>query len=409
MKLNILMTCALAGLLAACAADNNETAPPAAEPETPAAVSDEASPAPETKTEADYSDEANWLCHPDKAGKDTCAVDLETTIVRAGNGQPLTETVSFTPAADPGFDCFYLYPTVSTDQTGNSDLVADAAELNVVKVQFARFGEACRLYAPMYRQVTLKGLRDRMTGVTGSFDESMAFADASAAWNHYLEHENDGRGVILIGHSQGSRMIDHLLKNDILGKPAQDKLISAMPIGYSFLVDRKTQTFEGMPLCETKDQTGCLISYVSFRNDSPPPATSLFGKSTEEGKQAACVNPQKLTGRDALTPYLSNVPDAGGNEPDFAGDAADVTTPFATLPGLISAECVESGAHTYLAITTNADPDDPRTDRIAGDVYFGPMIAKDWGLHLGDMHLTKGDLIEIAKAQGASWEAQQAE
>ena len=402
MTRNLITAAMLAVLLGACS--NSTTPEVPAQEVTTEAVTPEA----EAVTEAaDYSNADNWLCLPEKAGADACAVDLTSTTVNAGNEAPLTVTETFAAAEDPAIDCFYVYPTVSTDDSGNSDLIANEAELRVVNVQFARFAEACRLYAPMYRQVTMKGLRERMMGITDSYDEQIGYQDVKAAWDYYMEHENNGRGVILVGHSQGARMIQFLLQNDIIGKPSQDVLISAMPIGFTFPVDKATQTFEGMPLCTSKDQTGCMISYASFRNDSPPPATSRFGYVEEEGMQAACVNPGDLTGDGVLKPYLSNVVDGGGNAPAFAGPDVEVTTPYASLPGLLTAECVEDGNHTYLAITTNGDPADPRTDRIAGDVYILGNVAKDWGMHLGDMHLAMGNLIEIAKAEGAAWEAKQ--
>ena len=63
--------------------------------------------------------------------------------------------------ADPNapIDCFYVYPTISTDPGQNSDMTADPAEINVIKQQFARFASKCRPYAPLYRQITLVGLR----------------------------------------------------------------------------------------------------------------------------------------------------------------------------------------------------------------------------------------------------------
>ena len=102
----------------------------------------------------DYSDPKTWLCRP--GGKDACAVD-ETATVVAADGKLTRETWTADPKAP--IDCFYVYPTVSTDPTPNSDMTADPAELNVVKQQFARFGSKCQPYAPMYRQVTLVGLR----------------------------------------------------------------------------------------------------------------------------------------------------------------------------------------------------------------------------------------------------------
>ena len=132
----------------------------------------------------DYADGKSWLCRPGRT--DAGSVDLTTTIV-AANGTLTRET--WTGNSRAPIDCFYVYPTVSTDPTDNSDMTADAAELNVVRTQFARFGSACRLYAPLYRQVTLAGLQKTLaSGATGATERSpltagLAYDDASG----YLE------------------------------------------------------------------------------------------------------------------------------------------------------------------------------------------------------------------------------
>src|SRR5262245_1169952 len=121
-----------------------------------------------TATEApkpnDYSDPKTWLRRPGRTD-DACAIDHTTTVV-AADGTLTRETWKADPNAP--IDCFYVYPTISTDPTPNSDMTADPAELNVIKQQFARFASKCRPYAPLYRQVTLAGLRTRLAGGGGS-------------------------------------------------------------------------------------------------------------------------------------------------------------------------------------------------------------------------------------------------
>src|SRR5580700_7903054 len=149
----------------------------------------------------DYSDVRSWLCRPGRpAGslnKDACDVDQTTTVV-AANGTFTRETWAAVPNAP--IDCFYVYPTVSTDPTPNSDMTPDPAELNVIRQQFARMGSRCRLYAPMYRQVTLAGLRTLLAGAASgvTIDHGLHYDDVRDAWNYYLEHDNKGRGYVLI-------------------------------------------------------------------------------------------------------------------------------------------------------------------------------------------------------------------
>src|SRR5215212_1531972 len=76
----------------------------------------------------DYADGKNWLCRPGR--QDACAADLTTTVV-AANGKLKTEKWAANPKA--AIDCFYVYPTVSNDQTPNSDMNAGPEEMSVIR------------------------------------------------------------------------------------------------------------------------------------------------------------------------------------------------------------------------------------------------------------------------------------
>ena len=137
--------------VAAAAASLSIAQPASAQPPAPAPPQAEtAAPKPN-----DYSDLKSWLCRPGRKG-DACDVD-ETSTTVAADGKLTRET--WTADANSPIDCFYVYPTISTDPAPNSDMTADPAEINVIKQQFARFASKCRPYAPLYRQITLVGLR----------------------------------------------------------------------------------------------------------------------------------------------------------------------------------------------------------------------------------------------------------
>ena len=138
-----------------------------------------------------------------------------------------------------------MYPTVSTDPTDHSDMNADPAELNVVKQQFARFGSVCRLYAPMYRQVTLAGLRKVLAGGGDgtALTSGVGYDDVRDAWRYYLEHDNKGRGYVLVSHSQGTFVLTRLIREEIEGKPAQARMVSALGVDIRrlFMIVRKAR------------------------------------------------------------------------------------------------------------------------------------------------------------------------
>jgi hypothetical protein len=352
----------------------------------------------------DYSKDETWLCRPER--KDSCAVNLATTVV-AADGKLTQEPFKSNPQAP--IDCFYVYPTVSRDTTPNSDMNAGPEEHGVIRAQFARFGSQCKLYAPLYRQLTLTALRSAMSGQPLTADRAMAYGDVAAAWRYYLEHDNKGRGVVLIGHSQGSGMLTQLIKNEIEGKPIQSQILSALLIGTNVAVPKGKDVggaFQSMPLCKSASQLGCVITYVSFREDVPPPANSRFGRVPNEGMVAGCVNPAALTGSKDLHAYLSAGPNGvstSSADPKPWAGGKKIETPFVSVPGLLSAECVANDTGSYLAVKVHADPADARTDEIVGDVVDQGQIRKEWGLHLIDVHVAMGNLIDIVGEQAKAY------
>jgi hypothetical protein len=252
----------------------------------------------------DYTSGASWLCRPGR--EDACAVDQSATVILPGGSMSLEV---WQPHADPPVDCFYVYPTVSQEQAPNSSINAGPGERGVVVSQLARFASQCRVYAPLYRQITLLALRAATAGQPMAPDREMAYADVRDAWNDYLARDNDGRGVVLIGHSQGSGMLRRLIQEEIEGKPIESRIVSAMLIGTNVLVPEGRDVggdFRSMPLCRSASQTGCIVSYVTFRADVPPPPDSRFGRTSEPGMMVACTNPAALSGGPAgLDGYLS--------------------------------------------------------------------------------------------------------
>jgi hypothetical protein len=350
---------------------------------------------------ATYTDPAHWLCRPDK--DDVCDTDMDATILKA-NGK--TKVERFRLAKKPKIDCFYVYPTISTDNAGNSDLVpGDDQELFVVRQQAARLGSVCRVFAPVYRQVTLNGLLAVLGGGGAlTIDRNLPYDDVVDAWKHYVANDNEGRGVVLIGHSQGAGILTQLIKNEIDQVPAlRDRLVSAILLGTSLQVPTGADVggdFENVPLCRSKKQTGCAITYGSFRSTAPPPSNSLFGRSSGPGLEAACTNPANLAGGSGtLHPYLP----ADGKSlpilpPASAPDwGAPISTPFVALPDFLSAQCAEHNGFHYLEITVHGDPSDPRIDDIGGD------LTPEWGLHLVDANEAMGDLVTITKSQAKAF------
>jgi hypothetical protein len=209
---------------------------------------------------------------------------------------------------------------------------------------------------------------------------------------------------VLVGHSQGSIHLMQLLAREIEGRPEAERMLSAMLIGYSVEVPEGQAvggSFSRTPLCTRLGQTGCVISYVSFRAESPPAPGSLFGRAARPGMTVACTNPASLAGGSApLDSYWYTGPSLTSTQNPIAWSSQGAPpTPFLRTEGLASAACVNRGPVGYLAVTVNSDPGDARTDRIPGDVMIGGQVQPGWGLHLADVNLALGDLLRVVEAQ----------
>jgi hypothetical protein len=382
---SIVVLCALA------ACSTQPAAPPSAMPATVAAPKSPAA------AGTDYRVDSHWLCRPGR--DDICSQPLTVT----ANASGATQTLRPDPAAP--IDCFYIYPTISYDPTANSDLNAGPEEKRVAQQQLAPFGSACRLFAPMYRQVTLAALRSRFTGTPMQADAGMAYADVRDAWNDYLAMDNKGRGVVLIGHSQGARMLADLVAREIEGKPAQRQIVSALLLGTNIAVPKGRDVggaFKNMPLCRSATQTGCVIAYTSFRMDSPPPADTLFGRigvtsiggTDPAAFNVACTNPAALAGGrgnlQALLPVRENLLGQPTTSGAWGARAQATSTTFLEWPPL-AAECVEAGGASYLAVNLPAE--------VPGDVISNGQVLRIWGLHLVDANIAMGNLVQIVQQQ----------
>jgi hypothetical protein len=355
---------------------------------------------------ANYSDPSHWLCRP--GADDACGGDLTATVVEAGG---TTEVEEFVPADDPPIDCFYVYPTISRDETTYSDWGASPEEEGyVVLHQAARLASTCRVFAPIYRQRTLTALLASLGGSDPPGGQGGdPFADVLDAFRTYMAEDNEGRGFVLVGHSQGARMVSELIRTEIdPHEDVRERLVAAYIAGAAVAVPEGAVVggdFQNVPLCTAPDETGCVLTWATFRSTAPPPPTSSFGRPRDGEGVAGCVNPAAVGGESAeLTPYfpadasapiLSTLGVGGGSGGWLRG--TDISTPFVTLPGLVSGECASQGAFNYLSVTINADPSDPRADDIGGD------LTPEWGLHLIDVSIVMGDIVERVREQAAAY------
>jgi hypothetical protein len=362
-----------------------------------------------TPVPTDYRVPANWLCRPGRT--DGCAGDIAATIV-APDG---TQTVE--PAAKraaPTADCFYVYPTTSMDPTPHSDLIAGDGETGMAASQAAPFRSACRVFAPLYRSVTLPALRAAMrTGTRlSAADFELPYADVRAAFRAYLTRDNHGRPFALIGHSQGSALLKRLVIEEIDGKPIQRQMLSAILPGTAVQVPRGRDMggdLHSVALCRAATQTGCIVTWASYRDTNPPPANALFGRAGGSDLVAGCTNPARLSGGAApLDPLLGF--------PWWLGGVAQFKQPtrwtalgiplrarFVRMPGLLSGACVARGDVSYLAVQVTPGTATDLVAATVGPETVGDTAYPDWGFHVIDIAIVERDLIRLVAAQSAAW------
>ncbi|MCY0993475.1 DUF3089 domain-containing protein [Nannocystis sp. ILAH1] len=348
-----------------------------------------------------YADPALWLCHPDKpTGADAClSADLTATELLPDGG---TAIVEHTIAAAPAFDCFYVYPTVDIRlQPGQTESFDDLdQELDPLLNQAARFTSMCRMFAPLYHQVTI--------GTYGSGDAeallTAAYQDVLAAFESYLEHHADGRPLLILGHSQGTYMTTRLIQEVVEPDPAlRERLLAAFLLGGSFSVpfgEAVGGTLSTLPLCDSAEQLGCVVAYRTYAAALPPEGGS--NAPDIPGNDVACANPAAPGGgsaraRGAFFPNFTHQ-EAVFPKIDFG---AAIDTPFVVMRDFYGLSCQTDGdGQHFLAVAPEPDDGDVRTDPV--DVT-APLFAPGFlGLHVLDYNYALQDLLDAAAAKAAA-------
>ncbi len=349
-----------------------------------------------------------WLCKPG-VKPDPCNPGLATTVYNA----PLTEAIGVEhPKAqrNPPIDCFYVYPTVSDETSGNSDLQVQDTETSIASYQASRYSQYCKVYAPMYRQVTLIGAGLGSAQPTSKPNPALGVSDVENAFETYLRRYNHGRGFVLIGHSQGAGVLEAVIAKEVDHERAvRKRLLSASLMGGNVLVKGKPAseaTSSTIPACRRSTQLGCVIAFSTF--DQPVPSDSLFGRprslpgmpAPTKGEEVLCTNPANLAGGSGLlTPIQPSAPFAPGSTIALGLGVLNYKVPmpstvFWTSPHSYTARCEDSNGAHVLEVTARDGAQTPT-----------PAPTPEWGLHLLDANLSLGNLISIVASESKAFVA----
>jgi hypothetical protein len=363
----------LALVLSACGGGGSQSDPMA----PPGSPSSGGAP---TTDATDYSIAANWVCRP--GSNVPCTTGLDAQVLNADGS---TEAQPFTPATNPLIDCFYIYPTVSQEQTPYADLT-DSPEIQAeTREQVGRLSSRCRVFAPIYRQETTYGLNHNAP----HSDNPML--DVQGAWAYYLQNDNQGRGVVLIGHSQGTILLQQLIANSIDGTANQALLVSAFLAGDPSLGVPSGGvvggTFAHIPTCAAAAQIGCVYvwgSYLAGDTSAPP----LFGGARGDGLVSACVNPAVPDGGSGMLKFYY----AGKNPPAWVEAIGQFTG---------TCQAGSGGADIFVVTVLPTQFAAQNTT-----VLKAAQVAPGWGVHPLDLSLVQGNILDVLDAEIATWQAE---
>lgn len=208
----------------------------------------------------DYADGANWSALP----------------FRPDVADVLPKGETWVSDSLKQVDVFYVHPTIyQRGPLWNADLgfrkINKRVDKYPVRLQSSVFNQVARVYAPRYRQAVVSVFYQPSADGEKALD--LAYQDVRRAFQYYLDHYNHGRPFIIAGHSQGTHHTRRLLKEMIDGTPLQQQMVAAYVIGFSV----NESMYQNLRFCEDSDDTGCIISYMSYREGYVPPSDFHVG------------------------------------------------------------------------------------------------------------------------------------
>ncbi|MBX0291126.1 DUF3089 domain-containing protein [Hymenobacter sp. HSC-4F20] len=206
----------------------------------------------------DYRMEDNWAALPDR--RDSADAVPRNTLLR--NQQ-----------RDAPVDVFFVHPTTYYGRSQWNASLTDArvnhfTDASTIRKQASVFNNTGRIYAPRYRQATLFSFFDEKSP-NGKEALDLAYSDVKTAFQYYLDHYNQGRPIIIAGHSQGTYHATRLLREFFDQTPKLRKqLVAAYLIGFKVM----PEDYQVLRPCDDSTQTGCYVGWntVEWGQEYPP-------------------------------------------------------------------------------------------------------------------------------------------
>lgn len=279
---------------------------------------------------------------------------------------------------------FYIHPTTYLERDRWNAPLDPAGDPGnrarlFVQSQSSAFNGVSTVWAPKYRQAAYGAFLLKSEDASKALD--LAYQDVRNAFDLFVARLPKGEPIILAGHSQGSLHLLRLLRDrkDVY----RGRLVAAYVIGWPAGVKADLPA-TGLAPCAAPDQTGCVMSWQSFKEpDNPDLVTDAW------------VGTRGLTGaarrRDDMlcTNPLSGTKDGAANASANRGTLVpngDLST-ASVEPGRVGARCDEG----FLLI----DGDVPN---------LGPYVLPGNNYHVYDYALFWGSVRADAERRMAAWQ-----
>jgi hypothetical protein len=316
----------------------------------------------------DYAQPASWVAKPELPNDPS---------------QWLPDGMS--PAPGGSAAVFYIHPTTYLDRdrwNAPIDTVGptDFRTRIFVQSQASAFNGAGQIWAPRYRQAAFGAFLLKSEDAQKALD--LAYSDISRAFDEFVQRAGN-KPIILAGHSQGALQLERLLKGKIAGKPIAKRVVAAYVVGWPISTAADLPAL-GLPACRTREQSGCILSWLSF-GDPPNPdlildqwkKTAGFTGGDRRPVDTLCVNP--ITGtKDGAAPPADN--------PGTLMPSSDLLS-AKLQAGLVGAHCDRG-----LLILDGAIPP------------LGPYVLPGNNFHVYDYALFWGAIRTDAERRLAAWQ-----
>lgn len=244
-----------------------------------------------------------------------------------------------------GVDVFFIHPTTAYAGDDWNTPIDDKASARLLDEKIlpshaGPFLHAGPVYAPRYRQAALHS--EIAVGGDGDGAFLLAYDDVLAAFDQYVQTDNQSRAIIVVGIGQGGLHAQRLLKERFQEGPLKERLAAAYIIDAALPIESIGKDIS-QSACQGHEDIHCVVAWKTamagdgeafrrFRGSAP-----IWGSDgkvkTAKGLHLLCVNPLLWSTSADLAPRADHRGAARANGP--AGEDPQI------LERTVSARCAD--------------------------------------------------------------------